>query len=329
MRVYMELETRNSKLETGTLPLAIYLMGPTASGKTATALSLHERFPVEIISVDSSQVYRGLDIGTAKPTPAEQARAPHRLIDIRDPIQTYSASDFRADALREMETITRQGRIPLLVGGTMFYFHSLEFGLSELPSADPDVRQRLSNEAADLGWPAMHQRLLALDPETAERINPNDAQRILRALEVYELTGQSLSVLNKTTPRPRPAYRFIRLALWPPERAVLHARIAQRFYTMLERGLIAEVEALFRRDGLNPGLPSIRTVGYRQVWQYLTGDINYNEMLEMATAATRQLAKRQMTWLRSYPNVIFFNSGNNLTIAECTQYLANQLGPRS
>ncbi|HEY8553576.1 MAG TPA: tRNA (adenosine(37)-N6)-dimethylallyltransferase MiaA [Burkholderiales bacterium] len=285
------------------LPLAICLMGPTASGKTALALELHERFPVEIVSVDSSQVYRGMDIGTAKPTAAEQARAPHRLIDIRDPAETYSAAEFRSDALREMRAITAAGRIPLLVGGTMFYFRALEFGLSDLPSADPAVRAMLLEEARRFGWPALHARLAAVDPESARRIDPHDAQRIQRALEIHAVTGQAPSVVARAA-SPKPAgYRFFKIALWPEDRAALHARIAERFRRMLEHGLIEEVERLYQRGDLDPRLPALRTVGYRQVWSYLTNRVNYNEMVEQSIAATRQLAKRQLTWLRRYPDV--------------------------
>ena len=296
-------------------------MGPTAAGKTALALELHDALPVEIISVDSSQVYRGMDIGTAKPTREEQARAPHRLIDIRDPAQTYSVAEFCTDALREMETITRAGKIPLLVGGTMFYFHALEFGLSELPSADPDIRARLSEAATKIGWPGMHQRLQAIDPVAAARIHANDAQRIQRALEIYELTGQSPSALGAATPGVSLPYRLIKVALWPPDRQLLHARIERRFHDMLKQGLVAEVELLYTLGSLSPDLPSMRTVGYRQIWKYLTKSVNYGEMTTQAVAATRQFAKRQLTWLRSYPEVQVFDSGNSLPEKECLSYL--------
>jgi len=284
--------------------LAVSLMGPTACGKTALALWLHEHLPVEIISVDSSQVYRGLDIGTAKPSSAEQARAPHRLIDIRDPAVSYSAAEFRADALREMGDIERAGRIPLLVGGTMFYFHALEYGLSPMPAADPDVRARLADEAARLGWPAMHSRLREIDPVTASRIGQRDAQRIQRALELFELSGETPSALaNKAPPEPAP-WRFLKFALLPHGRVWLHERISARFAAMLQRGLVDEVASLLARGDLNADLPSIRSVGYRQVWEYLTGSVNYSEMSTKALSATRQLAKRQLTWLRSYRDVV-------------------------
>ncbi len=290
-----------------TLPAAIFLMGPTAAGKTRLALTLHARLPLEIISVDSSQVYRGMDIGTAKPTIEEQGRAAHRLIDIRDPAQSYSAAEFCADALREMAEITAAGRIPLLVGGTMFYFRALEGGLSQLPSADPVVRHRLAAEASRVGWPVMHERLRQLDPAAAGRINPHDPQRIQRALEVLEVTGRRLSELT-VGPRPAFPYTVLRLAAGPAERSELHQRIAARFHQMLRAGLIAEVEVLWRRGDLSAAMPSIRTVGYRQVWEYLSGRINYKEMVERGIISTRQLAKRQLTWLRATRDIIWYDS---------------------
>ncbi|MHB8622894.1 MAG: tRNA (adenosine(37)-N6)-dimethylallyltransferase MiaA [Sulfuricaulis sp.] len=306
-------------------PVVIFLMGPTAAGKTAVALALHEVLPVEIISVDSSQVYRGLDIGTAKPTLQEQARAAHRLIDIRDPAQPYSAAEFCADALQEIETIIQAGRIPLLVGGSMFYFHALEYGLSELPSADPGIRARLSQTAAGLGWPALHRRLQVIDPATAGRIHPHDAQRIQRALEIHELTGQPPSVIGAARHGSLHPYRLVKLALWPQDRALLHAQIEQRFYAMLEQGFVAEVEHLYRRDGLTAELPSMRTVGYRQIWDYLTEKVNYNEMIVKALAATRQFAKRQITWLRRYPEIQVFGGKDPLAVAECLAKLGESI----
>ena len=303
------------------LPPAIFLMGPTAAGKTALALALHDALPVEIISVDSSQVYRGMDIGTAKPSRDELARAPHRLIDIRDPRQAYSAADFCADALGEMQDITRAGKIPLLVGGTMFYFRALEFGLSDLPSADPEVRARLAEDAATHGWPRMHARLQEADPESAARIHPNDTQRIQRALEIYELTGQSPSALNVAKRRYSFPYRATKIALWPQDRARLHRRIADRFENMLKQGFIDEVEQLTRLDGLSLTMPSMRAVGYRQIWEYLIKKVNYSEMTEQAIAATRQFAKRQITWLRSYPGIRAFDSAEMLPEKECLEYL--------
>lgn len=275
-------------------------MGPTASGKSRIALALHDALPVALVSVDSSQVYRGMDIGTAKPTPAEQARVPHRLIDIRDPSEPYSAAEFCADAMQEIDDIIRAGKIPLLVGGTIFYFRALEYGLSDLPSADAGLRDKLHAEAKSVGWPTLHKRLAASDPVAAARINPHDSQRIQRALEIVALTGAPISAAPQLA---QAAYRFIKIALFPADRAALHARIATRFHTMLERGFVNEVEGLYRRHDLHSALPSIRTVGYRQIWNYLTGIGNYNQMTENAIAATRQLAKRQLTWLRRYAGV--------------------------
>ena len=308
------------------LPPAIFLMGPTAAGKTALALALHDTLPVEIISVDSSQVYRGLDIGTAKPGRDELARAPHRLIDIRDPRETYSAADFCVDALNEMQDITRRGKIPLLAGGTMFYFRALEYGLSDLPSADPEVRARLGSEAATLGWSAMHQRLLEIDSVAAGRIHPHDAQRIQRALEIHELTGQAPSALSADNKRPVFPYALTKIALWPQDRTLLHKRIAARFLAMLDRGFVAEVEQLMRLDGLTVQMPSMRAVGYPQIWQYLIKKINYSQMTEQAIAATRQFAKRQITWLRRYPGIRAFDSADSLPESECREYLRQTMG---
>lgn len=306
------------------LPPVVFLMGPTAAGKTDLALALHARLPVEIVSVDSSQVYRGLDIGTAKPTPEEQARAPHRLIDIRDPSEIYSAAQFCDDARREIATITRAGRIPLLVGGTMFYFRALEYGLAHLPAADPAVRAQLTQQAMVHGWPALHARIEVRDPASAARIDPNDAQRIQRALEIIELTGQTPSVLNRAHRADFP-YRAIKFALGPTERVRLHDDIDRRFDRMLECGLVAEVEALYRRGDLDLQLPSIRTVGYRQIWLYLTGILNYSEMAVQAKAATRQLAKRQLTWLRRYPEVVWLEGGAANLIGQAVATLDSRL----
>ena len=293
---------------TDSQPPVLCLMGPTASGKTDLAVALHASLPVDIVSVDSVMVYRGMDIGSAKPEPAILARAPHRLVDILDPAEPYSAARFREDALREIRAIHAAGRVPLLVGGTMLYFRALFGGLSALPSADPAVRARLETEAAAQGWPALHARLAEVDPAAAARIHPNDPQRIQRALEVYELTGQPLSRLQSTDAGEPLPYRFVKLAVAPAERSVLHERIARRFRQMLEAGLVEEVEGLYRRGDLHPGLPSIRAVGYRQVWQYLAGELDREEMVERGIIATRQLAKRQFTWLRSETDVAWFDS---------------------
>ncbi len=283
-------------------------MGPTASGKTAVAVELVRQLSLEIISVDSALIYRGMTIGTAKPDAGILRVAPHRLIDIRDPAETYSAAEFCEDALREMEDICRQGHTPLLVGGTMLYFRALEQGLSELPAADADVREQLEAEARDKGWAAMHQRLAGIDPASAARIHPNDPQRIQRALEVYELTGVPLSELCAAGRKAPPEYRFLKIVLAPQDRALLHTRIRQRFDLMLERGFLDEVRALHERADLNPGLPSMRAVGYRQAWDYLEEKLSADEWVERAVIATRQYAKRQMTWLRSEPDCQWIDS---------------------
>lgn len=304
----------------------IFLMGPTAAGKTALALALHAEFPVDIVSVDSSQVYRGMDVGTAKPTLAEQAKAPHRLIDIRDPAEPYSAAEFRVDALQEIAKIIHAERIPLLVGGTMFYFHALEYGLAPLPSANQEIRERLHEESRQNGWAHLHERLQALDPDAAARIDPNDAQRIQRALELIELTGRPSSQWHTQTRDAVIPYDLIKIGIYPRERQQLHDRIASRFDRMLDQGLVAEVERLRERGDLTPELPSMRTVGYRQVWQYLTGLVNYNEMIQQGVAGTRQLAKRQLTWLRKYRGVHYLDGDNADLSAACGDYLIGRLG---
>jgi tRNA dimethylallyltransferase len=281
-----------------TRPPAIFLMGPTASGKTALACALSEQFPLDLVSVDSALVYRGMDIGTAKPDAATLARYPHALIDIRDPAQPYSAADFRTDALPAMQHIGARGRVPLLVGGTGLYFRALQQGLSDLPEADPAVRARLSAEAGQVGWPAMHARLARMDPLAATRIGPNDAQRLQRALEVMELTGRPLSELQRGGAATHFPWRVLKLALLPPDRRALHERIADRFDTMLAAGLLDEVRALRARGDLHAELPSMRAVGYRQAWEYLDGLTDAVEFRNRAIFATRQLAKRQITWLR-------------------------------
>ena len=279
-------------------PPAILLMGPTASGKTDLAIALRRHLPVELVSVDSAMVYRGMDIGSAKPNADELALAPHRLIDICDPAQAYSAARFRDDALREMRDITASGRIPLLVGGTMLYYRALQYGLSALPKADPAVRAALQRELAMRGLEALHERLARVDPLAAARIHRNDPQRTLRALEVWELSGRPLSELQATAGQPMP-YRAIKLVRSPASREELHERINRRFLAMLDNGLVEEVERLVARGDLHPDMPAMRSVGYRQVWAWLRGEFTRDEMVERGQAATRQLAKRQMTWLRS------------------------------
>ena len=284
-------------------PLAIFLMGPTASGKTDLAIQLHQQLPVEVISVDSALIYRGMDIGTAKPSKAELALAPHRLIDICDPAESYSAANFRTDALREMQEISAQGKIPLLVGGTMLYYKALLEGLSPLPSADEKVRSEIEAKAALIGWGGLHQELSKIDPISAQRINPNDSQRINRALEVFYLTGKTLTELTAQKGEALP-YDILQFAIAPEQREVLHLRIEQRFHKMIELGFQQEVEKLYRRADLNENLPSIRCVGYRQMWEYLRGDYDHDEMVFRGICATRQLAKRQITWLRGWTSPI-------------------------
>ncbi|MFO1430907.1 MAG: tRNA (adenosine(37)-N6)-dimethylallyltransferase MiaA [Candidatus Competibacteraceae bacterium] len=289
-------------------PPAVFLMGPTASGKTDLAVELARHFPFALISVDSALVYRGMDIGTAKPDAATLQRAPHRLIDILDPGESYSAARFRADALREMQQIYRQGQIPLLVGGTMLYFRALEHGLSVLPSADPAVRAALSADLARVGLAALHERLARLDPVAAARIHPHDTQRILRALEVHAITGRSLTELYARQHDEASMYKLVKLVLAPLDRQRLHRRIEQRFQRMLAQGFVAEVERLRGRGDLDLDKPSMRAVGYRQVWEYLEGQMDYPEMYRRALAATRQFAKRQLTWLRAEPEASWLDS---------------------
>jgi len=289
------------------LPKIICLMGPTASGKTDLAIYLTEHFPVDIISVDSAMVYRGLNIGSAKPSDKELEKAPHRLIDLVDPLEIYSAARFRKDALKEMAKIIQTGRIPLLVGGTMLYFRALLQGLSELPESDEVIRQKLEQQAKEIGWEKMHQRLAEVDFEAAVRIHPNDPQRISRALEVYEMTGKAMSVLQKEQKAEPLPYQVLKLALIPSDRALLHQRIEKRFSQMLEQGFIDEVKTLRNRGDLHQDLPAIRAVGYRQVWDYLDGIIDYTEMQERGVIATRQLAKRQLTWLRSEKDLTIYD----------------------
>ena len=282
------------------LPNAIFLMGPTASGKTDLAIRLVQHYPVDIISVDSSMVYRGLDIGTAKPSAAELASAPHRLIDIKDPAQAYSAAEFREDALKEMAEISARGRIPLLVGGTMLYFKILRDGIADLPQANEAIRQQIVEQAQQEGWAVIHQQLARVDAVTAARLKPTDSQRLQRALEVYLATGIPLSVWHEQQQAQALPYCIHQFGLLPQDRSILHQRIEQRFDSMLANGFIEEVQALKQRPDLNLELPAIRSVGYRQVWEYLDNKYDYDEMRFKGIVATRQLAKRQYTWLRSF-----------------------------
>lgn len=282
-------------------------MGPTASGKTDLAIGLRKQFPVEIISVDSALIYKEMDIGTAKPTADELALAPHRLIDILDPSEAYSAADFRADALREMEEIVAKGRIPLLVGGTMLYFKALLEGLSPLPPADPAIRAKIEQEAKEHGWQALHDELCNIDPVAGARIHPNDPQRLSRALEVFRISGKTLTELTETKGEPLP-YEVHQFAIAPKERGELHRRIELRFQKMMEAGFEAEVRKLYDRGDLNPDMPSIRCVGYRQMWDYLAGSCSLDDAVYRGVCATRQLAKRQITWLRSWDNLTWLDS---------------------
>jgi tRNA dimethylallyltransferase len=286
---------------------AVCLMGPTASGKTDVAISLCKRFPFEVISVDSALVYRGMDIGTAKPDRETLARTPHRLIDIRDPEDSYSAGDFVRDARAEMEAIFEAGRFPLLVGGTMMYFRALLHGIAELPPADADIRAAIDAEAEEKGWPAMHETLAEADPEAAARIEPNDRQRIQRALEVWRSSGKPLSEWQNAAERPDEDVRFLKLALLPATRAVLHERIEARLKVMLNNDFLEEVKVLRECSGLTPDHPSMRSVGYRQLWEHLDGKTSFEEASRKALYATRQLAKRQITWLRSENGLQIFD----------------------
>lgn len=292
----------------------ISLMGPTASGKTAFAMELYDKYPIDIISVDSALIYRGMDIGSAKPTKQEQQEYPHKLIDICDPAESYSAANFRYDAIEEIEKSLSNGRTPLLVGGTMLYFKALIEGLSPLPAADSEIRQQIEEKANKLGWQAIHEELKKVDPVSAQRIHPNDPQRLNRALEVYLISGKSLTELTQESGEALP-YDIMQLAIMPGDRAELHQRIEQRFLQMLDQGFEEEVKTLMLRSDLHTNLPSIRCVGYRQMWEYLNGDISYDEMVFRGICATRQLAKRQITWLRGWKQPItWLNQDNKDTV---------------
>lgn len=309
------------------LPPAIFLMGPTASGKTDLAVALLHDLPVEIISVDSANVYREMDIGTAKPDAEILRIAPHHLIDMIDPTESYSAARFRADALPLMQDIVSRGRIPLLVGGTMLYYRALQEGLDELPPADPEVRSRIEMEAQQLGWPALHARLAQLDPLTAARLNPNDAQRINRALEVCLLTGRPMSASLTGGRREPLPFAVQAIGLVPSDRGVLHERIACRFDRMLANGLVEEVEQLRQKYPLTLELPSMRAVGYRQAWLHLDGLYDWQQLRERGVIATRQLAKRQMTWLRGMPEVQLFDCLAPDLYARVREHLLRHLQP--
>ncbi|MGY5451942.1 tRNA (adenosine(37)-N6)-dimethylallyltransferase MiaA [Agarivorans sp. MS3-6] len=287
----------------------ITLMGPTASGKTALAIDLHQQLGCELVSVDSALIYRGMDIGTAKPTAQEQANAPHALIDICEPTAVYSAADFRRDALLQISEIHQRGNIPLLVGGTMLYFKALVDGIADLPEADAQLRAEIQQQAVDSSWDDLHRQLAEYDPTSAARISVNDHQRLMRAIEVYRLSGKSLTELN-SQPVAKLPFKVHQFAITPKEKVQLHHLIERRFHMMLELGFETEVKALMQRGDLNLGLPSMRSVGYRQMWQYLSGEIDYDEMVFRGIVATRQLAKKQMNWLKSWPALTWLQSAD-------------------
>ncbi len=315
------------------LPPAIFLMGPTAAGKTDLAIELTKVLPCELISVDSALVYRGMDIGTAKPSKTQLAEHPHRLIDILDPAQSYSAADFRSDALAAMAEITARGNIPLLVGGAMLYFKALLDGLADMPAADAQVRAQLEADAQAFGWQALHDQLAVVDPVSAARIHPNDPQRLIRALEVYRVSGMSMTAHREqqtaqsteaaASGRQQLPYTVANLAIAPADRKVLHQRIALRFEQMLDQGFLDEVLALRSRGDLHSGLPSIRAVGYRQVWDHLDGKLTRDEMQERGIIATRQLAKRQFTWLRSWEDLHWLDSLASDNLSRALKYLGS------
>ena len=299
-------------------------MGPTAAGKTDLALEIAKQFPVEIISVDSALVYRGMNIGTAKPSSEVLSEFPHHLVDILDPTEPYSAGRFRDDALQLMADITARGKIPLLVGGTMLYFKALQQGMSELPSADPRVREKLNNEAAQHGLAYLHERLTQIDPVSAQRIHVNDPQRLQRALEVYQITGRTLTQLTEKQGEVLP-YEVAKIIIAPFDRSVLHQRIENRYRQMVSDGFVDEVKMLYARDDCHPQLPSIRAVGYRQAWAYLDGDYDQETFIYKAIVATRQMAKRQLTWLRAQDDGVWFDSAEGLPTEAVNQYLTEQV----
>ncbi|MHB9705304.1 tRNA (adenosine(37)-N6)-dimethylallyltransferase MiaA [Alcaligenes aquatilis] len=292
------------------LPI-LCLAGPTASGKSASTHTLAQHWPIEVIVMDSATIYRDMDIGTAKPSAQEQAAIPHHLLDIRDPVESYSAAEFATDATRLIQEIQARGHYPVLCGGTMLYYKALREGLNDLPQADPAIRQQLDERAQEIGWPGMHAELTRIDPVTAARLAPRDSQRIQRALEIFHISGKTMSDWLKDKAQPQEgSHRYVTLSLEPEDRSWLHKRIAVRYQDMIKQGLLQEVEKLYQRPDLHPGLPSIRCVGYRQLWSYLDGEVSLDLAIEQAIAATRQLAKRQLTWLRSEPERLQFNCQN-------------------
>lgn len=307
------------------LPPVIYLMGPTASGKTDLAVQLAQKIDAEIISVDSALVYKGMDIGTAKPTLEERQGVPHHLIDILDPAESYSTGQFRQTALELMQDITQRGKIPILTGGTMLYFNVLINGLAELPKAEPEIRKRLDKELAEKGKQAMHARLQSIDPESAIRIHPNDPQRVQRALEVYEISGKPMTYFFKQAQRNAIPFKPLKIIIAPEDRKLLHLRIAKRFKLMVDQGLIDEVSTLYNRGDLTVDLPSIRAVGYRQTWAYLEGEYDLDTMIEKGIIATRQLAKRQFTWLRREVDALQFISSEKNLLEKVYNHLKHEV----
>lgn len=321
------MSTTSDTKQQSSLPAALCLMGPTASGKTRVAIELIKHHPFEIISVDSALVYRGLDIGSGKPDADTLKLAPHRLVDIRDPSEAYSVAEFREDVTQAMGEIHRAGKIPLLVGGTMLYFKALRDGLATMPAANPEIRQKILEQGEKNGWATVHKRLAEVDPESAQRIHPNDPQRLQRALEIYEITGKSMTQFHKEEKLNRKStsslpFNLHYTAIVPTDRAVLHQQIETRFHQMLNDGLLEEVRQLKSRDDLHASLPALRSVGYRQVWEYLNGDYDYDTMVEKALAATRQLAKRQLTWLRSWPDLTELDNKDEKIISQCLKLIA-------
>lgn len=308
------------------LPI-LCLAGPTASGKSASTHILAQHWPIEVIVMDSATIYRDMDIGTAKPSAEEQAAIPHHLLDIRDPAESYSAAEFATDATRLIQEIRARGHYPVLCGGTMLYYKALREGLNDLPQADPAIRQQLDERAQEIGWPGMHEELTRIDPVTAARLAPRDSQRIQRALEIFHISGKTMSDWLKDKAQPQEgSHQYVTMSLEPEDRSWLHKRIAVRYHDMIEQGLLQEVEKLYQRPDLHPGLPSIRCVGYRQLWSYLDGEASLDLAIEQAIAATRQLAKRQLTWLRSEPERQQFNCQNPQAAEQIVQ-AARQIWP--
>lgn len=308
------------------LPI-LCLAGPTASGKSASTHILAQHWPIEVIVMDSATIYRDMDIGTAKPSAEEQAAIPHHLLDIRDPAESYSAAEFATDATRLIQEIRARGHYPVLCGGTMLYYKALREGLNDLPQADPAIRQQLDERAQEIGWPGMHEELTRIDPATAARLAPRDSQRIQRALEIFHISGKTMSDWLKDKAQPQEgSHQYVTMSLEPEDRSWLHKRIAVRYHDMIEQGLLQEVEKLYQRPDLHPGLPSIRCVGYRQLWSYLDGEVSLDQAIEQAIAATRQLAKRQLTWLRSEPERQQFNCQNPQAAEQIVQ-AARQIWP--